>query len=209
MSLLEPKTLAQGIRLCIQNARDLIEDAKFLLHHGSHARAFSLAVLAFEELGKVEIIARYYLFPKQKKNREKFIKALRSHSSKQLTSTLVHFAMILMEQGEEELRKRLESPSARERTFDILKQKGFYVDVEGDEFKSPRTFDEKLAKGFLEQTEKQISSYEEPIGGINIEAFLAEIKQHVDEGRKLPEPAEEFHRIIREIIDSEKNDCTD
>lgn len=40
----------------IVNADDLIGDAELLLKHGSFGRAMSLAIMATEELGKVEII---------------------------------------------------------------------------------------------------------------------------------------------------------
>lgn len=204
MSLFEPRTLAKGIYFCIQNARDLIEEAKILYHHGRHARAFSLSILALEELGKVEIITRYYLSPDSKKRMQEFVKDFKSHSSKQLTAILVHFANVLVEQGEEELRKKLETPSERKRTLNILKQEGFYVDVVGDDFKSPRTFDGKLARELIEEMERQVCSYEELIGEKSIESFLVEIKQYIDEGGKLPEPAEEFQRIIRDVQDSQK-----
>jgi AbiV family abortive infection protein len=44
--------LAEGLRLCAQNVRDFIVDARLLLSKGHGYHAIALAIFAFEELGK-------------------------------------------------------------------------------------------------------------------------------------------------------------
>jgi AbiV family abortive infection protein len=45
---------------CHNNAVDLISDAEILLAAGKYARSLALAIMAWEELGKSQIVADYY-----------------------------------------------------------------------------------------------------------------------------------------------------
>jgi len=42
---------------CLNNATDLSEEADLLYKHGHYARAFALAITAYEEIGKSQIVA--------------------------------------------------------------------------------------------------------------------------------------------------------
>jgi len=44
---------------CMKNAYSLTEEAKLLLKHGHNARAFFLALTAYEEIGKAQLTADY------------------------------------------------------------------------------------------------------------------------------------------------------
>ncbi|WP_454686962.1 AbiV family abortive infection protein [Agrobacterium leguminum] len=53
---LTPSQAASGIRLARENAARLINDADLLIENGRHPSACALAILAIEELGKVQAI---------------------------------------------------------------------------------------------------------------------------------------------------------
>ncbi|WP_437412965.1 AbiV family abortive infection protein [Sinorhizobium meliloti] len=53
---LTPSQAAEGIALARANAARLIADAELLLESDRHASATALAILAIEELGKVQVI---------------------------------------------------------------------------------------------------------------------------------------------------------
>ncbi len=44
---------------CLENAADLLEEAKLLLSHGHVARAFALAYTGWEEVGKSQLVGDY------------------------------------------------------------------------------------------------------------------------------------------------------
>lgn len=58
MSALSVAQIEEGRVAVIENARDLLEEAKLLLSHGRHARAYSLAHLACEEAQKEAMLTR-------------------------------------------------------------------------------------------------------------------------------------------------------
>lgn len=45
---------------CLHNSKALIEEAELLFKHDHFARAFSLGITAYEELGKSQIVADYF-----------------------------------------------------------------------------------------------------------------------------------------------------
>ena len=51
----------QAYAMCHNNAVDLISDAEILLAAGKYARSCALAIMAWEELGKSQIAADYFL----------------------------------------------------------------------------------------------------------------------------------------------------
>jgi AbiV family abortive infection protein len=60
---------------CLKNAEQLLDEADLLLSHAHHARALALALVAYEEIGKSQIVADYYNNMVSKKEfREAFVK---------------------------------------------------------------------------------------------------------------------------------------
>lgn len=45
---------------CLHNADQLLDEAELLLRNNHHARALALALLAYEEIGKSQIVADYF-----------------------------------------------------------------------------------------------------------------------------------------------------
>jgi AbiV family abortive infection protein len=60
---------------CLKNAEQLLDEADLLLSHAYHARALALALVAYEEIGKSQIVADYFNNMVSKKEfREAFVK---------------------------------------------------------------------------------------------------------------------------------------
>ena len=71
-----------AFRACWGNANDLVDESKLLLDNGHTARAFSLSVLALEEIGKL-CCADGLLFARANDGKaQTFAKSLKSHSTK-------------------------------------------------------------------------------------------------------------------------------
>ena len=73
---------AEGIALARKNAAGLIADAELLLENERLPSAAALAILAIEELGKVQIIKRIVLHSDDAKQLKEAWKEYRSHRAK-------------------------------------------------------------------------------------------------------------------------------
>jgi len=63
---LSPKELKEGIDLCVQNIRDIIQECNLLLSNGKAARALALSISAIEEMGKINVLRSINRLPKNK-----------------------------------------------------------------------------------------------------------------------------------------------
>jgi len=141
---LSVEQVAEGIELCVENASDLLEEATLLYKNGRYARAFSLIVLAEEEMGKIPIIARAIWFKAgDKAERKKFWKRFRSHEEKYSDALGLDF-LFLPEKELEDAIKEMKTipPIANE-----FKQLGFYVDYVNGHFTIPKAL---FKKNFIE-----------------------------------------------------------
>jgi AbiV family abortive infection protein len=76
-SLLEKDWLAvfDLYEACLKNADQLLDEADLLLSHAYHARALALALVAYEEVGKSQIVADYFNeMVSEKEFREAFVR---------------------------------------------------------------------------------------------------------------------------------------
>ena len=78
---LTPAQAAKGIEVAVENANGLLADAELLLENERWARACALAILAIEELGKVDLLRSLLVATTDKSLREGW-KAYRSHRAK-------------------------------------------------------------------------------------------------------------------------------
>lgn len=78
---LTPAQAAEGIRVAIENARDLLADAELLFQHKRWARATALAIVATEEAGKVGLIKAMLVLCSQEHRRALWA-AYRNHVQK-------------------------------------------------------------------------------------------------------------------------------
>src|SRR3989442_2589930 len=117
----------QGVTAAIENADQLIDDAKLLLKNGRYARAFSLAVLAEEETAKVLLLIGSLTTTRRPQGWSKFWKRFRSHNAKYMDALWLD--SILIENGDE-LKKYFQDPSKLAHYIDLLKQMAFYTEFD-------------------------------------------------------------------------------
>lgn len=117
---------AEGIALARKNAQRLIDDADLLLKAERHSSASALAILAIEELGKVQILKMIALFTEDA-DLKRVWKEYRSHRAKN-----VHW--IIPELAAEGARTMMQMRPATEvdadhtAMLDTVKQLSFYTD---------------------------------------------------------------------------------
>jgi AbiV family abortive infection protein len=135
------REIAAGMSQCFLNARDLIEDAELLRRKNRNARAFSLAALALEELGKIPMLYDMAFYsPHDEARWKKFWKAFRRHQVKQHVIG-EYGKMLMVPLGQSKRRPyKVEIPEGFGEIADSFKQLGFYVNFFHDRFSSPEAF---------------------------------------------------------------------
>jgi AbiV family abortive infection protein len=132
------RELVCGAVAAARNARGLVEDAELLSRAGRLARAYSLAGLAVEEVGKADSLAALAAMPESLRARAPVGRMLEWHQMKlvagQLTAAVPFsatdkaskFATMPLS----EVAEILDSAQAFAEDMDRLKQRGLYVDVD-------------------------------------------------------------------------------
>lgn len=199
MSSINLKELAKGIDLCIENAAGLIEEARLLFDKNRFPRCFSLCVLAIEEIGKIEVVARGALIRQTDGEKwKRFKKNFKSHEMKQAHAIVMHFAQVLKSEGSDRLRQRLRSSGRF--TLDRAKQLGLYVDLVDDRFVSPHAMiSKKLAREALNRAEETVRLYDGLPKGKNLELFLAEFQKSALDEWKTDQELMTLRRILNEL----------
>jgi AbiV family abortive infection protein len=130
--------LARGAVAAARNACGLVEDAEMLSRAGRIARAYSLAGLAVEEVGKAGSLATLAVMPENVRARAPVGRMLEWHQMKLVAGQLIaampfgvpgvatRFVTMPMSQ----LAGILDSAQAFTQDVDRLKQRGLYVDVD-------------------------------------------------------------------------------
>ena len=126
--LSKPKT-AEAIGLCLKNSDELIQDARLLFTHGRYARAFALAIVSLEEVGKIPMLTRALSFHAMETHQWKhFWKRFRSHVEKrQLTAGL--YSISTGSGSAHLILVRWMKERHWEKETEALKQMAFYVDA--------------------------------------------------------------------------------
>ena len=121
---------AEGIALARKNAQRLIEDAELLLEAGRHPSASALAILAIEELGKVQILKTISLLTDEADLRKAW-KEYRSHRAKNthwiIPKLAAEGARTMMQ-----MRPATEIEGDHTSLLDTTKQLSFYTDCVND-----------------------------------------------------------------------------
>lgn len=121
-----PSQAAEGIALARSNAERLIADAELLLQGERHASASAIAILAIEELGKVQVIKTILLQSDETGLRQAW-KDYRNHRAKN-----VHWIIpkLAAEGARTLVQMRAAADPAGEHTamLDTVKQLAFYTD---------------------------------------------------------------------------------
>jgi AbiV family abortive infection protein len=130
--------LARGSAAAARNARGLVEDAELLSGAGRLARAYSLAGLAVEEVGKAGSLAALAAMPENVRARAPVGRMLEWHQMKLVAGQLVAAVpfsgpglatrFVTMPAGE--VAEILDDAQAFAQNADRLKQRGLYVDMD-------------------------------------------------------------------------------
>jgi AbiV family abortive infection protein len=126
-----------------RNARSLVEDAELLTAAGRPARAYALAVLAVEEVGKAGSLATLAAMPEQLRSQAPVGRMLEWHQLKLVGGMLIAalpFAPVpfappvlgtkLATTPVDELAQLLDNAQAAAQQLDNIKQRGLYADVD-------------------------------------------------------------------------------
>lgn len=126
---LTPELAAKGIAVARTNAARLIADAEQLLDNERYPSALALAILAIEELGKVQIIKTILLYYDEA-GLKKTWKDYRSHRAKNVQWILPSLAAegVRTLQG---LRAATDAKGDHTAMLDAIKQLAFYTDCIG------------------------------------------------------------------------------
>jgi AbiV family abortive infection protein len=132
------RALAYGAVAAARNARGLVEDAELLSGAGRLARAYSLAGLAVEEVGKADGLAALAAMPESLRAQAPVGRMLEWHQMKLVTGQLVAVVpasvpgksarLATMPLGE--VAEILDDAQAFAENTDRLKQRGLYVDID-------------------------------------------------------------------------------
>lgn len=170
--------IVSGVEAIDRNARELLDDARFLLKNGRYARATSIAIIAYEEATKSAILLRLYAVQADDKQRKETWKAYLSHNHKASPIGLREDDIESLVEDVEEISEKL---SRTGKTLNKIKQHGFYADVyEHDgvdfwfapsEFVSP-----DMAKAIVEGILAKLST---KLNGTSVQQRKADIQEHV------------------------------
>lgn len=121
-----PSQAAEGIMLARANAARLIADAKLLLENDRHASASALAILAIEELGKVQVIKTIVL-QRDEAGLKQAWKDYRNHRAKNVQWIIPKLAA----EGArtlQQMRSAADPSGDHTAMLDSIKQLAFYTD---------------------------------------------------------------------------------
>jgi len=130
--------LTRGAVAAVRNARCLVEDAELLSGAGRQARAYSLAGLAVEEVGKAGSLVTLVVMPENVRARAPLGRMLEWHQMKLVAGHLIAavtfgvpgVATKLATMRLAEVVEILDSAQALAEDVDRLKLRGLYVDVD-------------------------------------------------------------------------------
>ena len=133
------RELASGAVAAARNARGLVEDAELLAGAGRQARAYSLAGLAVEEVGKAGSLAALAAMSEKLRARAPVGRLLEWHQMKLVAGQLIAavpfsantvVAVRLVTMPLSEIADILDQARAFAEDIDRLKQRGLYVDMD-------------------------------------------------------------------------------
>jgi AbiV family abortive infection protein len=132
------RELARGAVAAARNAHGLVEDAELLSGAGRQARAYSLAGLAVEEVGKAGSLATLAAMPENVRARAPVGRMLEWHQMKLVSGHLIAavplgvpgVAARFVTMPPSEVAEILDQAQAFAQDADRLKQRGLYVDVD-------------------------------------------------------------------------------
>lgn len=145
--MLAYKELKNGFDLALENARDLLDEAKGLAIFEHYSRAYTLYQLSIEEVGKCIILLRALIESSLGVNIDHhYLKSLGyfDHQSKTKTSLVAESVMLKFFEkstGQDitELLKELKYDAQHVKDINALKNKSLYVGFNGNKFVAPKS----------------------------------------------------------------------
>jgi AbiV family abortive infection protein len=159
--------LSRGTVAALRNARSLVEDAELLTGARRPARAYSLAALAVEEVGKAACLATLAALPEKVRAQAPVGRMLEWHQVKLVEGMLIAtvplgvtcLASHLAATQPRDLTDALDNPRASARRIDSLKQRGLYVDVDrSGRFRQPSELTEAHVRRQLDWARRSAAS---------------------------------------------------
>ena len=157
--------LARSAIAAARNARGLVEDAELLSGAGRRARAYSLAGLAVEEVGKAGSLATLAAMPENLRARAPARRMLEWHQLKLVSGQLIaavplpligpHWASRFATIPVSDIAEILANAQAFAEDTDRLKQRGLYVDVDrGGQIREPSEVTAAEVRGQLDRARR-------------------------------------------------------
>lgn len=133
--------IAVGSNLCFLNADSLRIESQLLYDNGFRARAFALAVLALEELGKIPLLFNGLKLRRTRgADPKKFWREIRRHTHKQGVWTA--YGSILAADGDRDAPYFNEKfPTDLGNSLDEVKQRCIYTEFQNERFEAPASFE--------------------------------------------------------------------
>jgi AbiV family abortive infection protein len=159
--------LVDLISAFLENAAALAEDAALLYENDRYARAYALAALAGEELGKVYLCLESVLKADGAEPRQ-FWRAWREHGDK-LGSARAYAAAFIDDLGALDVDQL--APDAR--TVAAQKLSAIYVDFDGESALTPARISGDDAAQLLETTRTSIAHARQELAGLTMDVVVA------------------------------------
>lgn len=156
--------MARGALAALANAKRLLTDAQALLALGSAPTAYSLAVLAMEEAAKAHdwqrIAAESGDAPvdlPRPQHKDRLRPVRQSFDLLQAFKELMQDPDGYKAEPDESWRRRIDAEIS---TDNVMKQRGFYVDVDGDEVLEPSLLSAAQAQAMADDAAQAIALME-------------------------------------------------
>ena len=134
-----------AINAVLENARDLVSDARVLFKRKRYPTAYALAALATEEYGKcIMLLGAAHWGSRDSYDWAVLERRMKSHPEKLAMVAVLDFTLTSHRQPTAEIIKRCHHSRVFAAQLDIVKQKGFYVSVTKEKLSLPRAAVTKL-----------------------------------------------------------------
>jgi AbiV family abortive infection protein len=186
----------------LSNASSLLDDAALLLRHGRAPRAFALAALAGEELGKVYLCLSA-LLPGDEIEGKQFWWAWRHHGDK--VDSMRSYAAAFVDDLESLAVDRL---GAEAEAIAAKKLSAFYVDFDGTTVEVPEQVSLEEAQTLLEATRRSVEHAGRYLGGMtpdvleaihDLAPLLAPFFDQLTNDRAPKDVLADFRQLLREL----------
>jgi AbiV family abortive infection protein len=162
---IEISELKIGMKFCLENASELINDAEILSEQKRYSRTHTLSQFALEEIGKAFMLYQLYNSIQSDKRKEfdfkTFRKNFRNHKAKTLETTMIDLMMYAENKTGDFKTIALENfrdiQKVKNGNYDKKKNDSLYVSIENNKFVKPsELFKEKETLDFLFKTKSKV-----------------------------------------------------